>query len=88
MAAFAIDNDVPLPKRRGGRPRDSKTAEFPFAAMAVGSSFFVPGISNAVAAAANTFTFLNRHLGVRFTTRAFDQDPKTKLPGHRVWRTR
>jgi hypothetical protein len=80
-----IDDDVPLPPRKG-RGFDASATTYPFAKMRVGQSAFFPGVSGSAKFAAAEYA--RQHPEVRFETRSFDCDPKTKLPGTRVWRTK
>lgn len=86
VARFLIEGDIPLPKRKGGRPKDGQ--KFPFEKLPVSNavSFFVPGISTAVRAAASEY--MRRHPQVRFEIRGTDCDVVHQKHGHRVWRTR
>jgi hypothetical protein len=83
--AFTIDYDVPLPPKKGRRPKDEWII-WPFADMRVGASFFA-GLNHGARTAAQDFEAF--HPGTKFATRAYDDtnpDPKTKLPGIRIWR--
>ncbi len=82
---FIIDERVPIPPRKGRTPKaDWRT--WPFPDLEVGDSFFSSGVACTARFAA--LDYQKAHPGVRFTTRAFDEDPVTKLPGVRVWRIR
>jgi hypothetical protein len=81
---FPIDRDVPLPPRKGGRPKNGR--QYPFGKLGVGESFFVPGVTDSVRTAASSYQSL--HPDTRFTTRYLDNDPKYRALGVRVWRTK
>lgn len=89
---FAIDTDVPLPKRKG-RQALAATIDYPFAMMRLGAdparleSWFHAceyKSHNRVSVAASEFSRL--HPPFKFATRWFDKDPKYGVPGVRVWR--
>lgn len=82
---FTLDVGVPIPPRKGRINKDEWT-RWPFADMDVGDSFFAPGVSLGARTASQDYAWM--HPGVKFTTRSFDEDPITKLPGLRVWRIR
>ncbi|HEU4627205.1 MAG TPA: hypothetical protein VFS52_20760 [Steroidobacteraceae bacterium] len=84
---FCIDDAVPLPPKKGRRPR-SEWRQWPFAIMELGNSFFAAAMLEAISAQAAAREYEREHPDVKFATRATDCDEITKLPGVRLWRIR
>ena len=68
-AKFHIDKKVPIPDKMGGRPRI-----YPFGAMAVGDSFFVPGQSTANNSASKSAAAHGRAHNKKFTARTVTEN--------------
>lgn len=69
---YAIEKAIPLPVKFAGPSR----LVYPYAALEVGDSFFVP---------IKTFGISNRIAGRHFVSRPWTQDGKE---GRRIWRTK
>ena len=75
---FTIDNGIPVPdSARAGR--SATGSKYPFADMAVGSSFGVPDAKPSTLRSACA-VYAKKHTGVKFAIRAVEG-------GTRVWRT-
>ena len=72
MADIAVEKDVPLPAPLRG------SGKYPWRSMAVGDSFFVPGMTTA-SIAGSVHSAYKRLPGWKFTSRTVDG-------GVRVWR--
>jgi hypothetical protein len=83
---FIIDDDVPLPNLQGRAAKPQHTVRYPFEKLVRPlQSFLVRnGKSSTVSAAAANYE--RRFPQVRLSTRDFDEDPKYKVPGVRVFR--
>lgn len=85
IISWHIDRDVPIPPKPGRKLKSAWRA-WPFADMQVGDSVFFGGLLLSMAARTASQDYAARERTAKFTTRAFDKDPITKLPGVRVWR--
>ncbi len=72
---FKIDKKIPLPDHY----KTGKVSKYPFPEMKVGDSFFVPGKSTAVKAAAFNWSKRNKEGKWKFCSSARDG-------GMRIWR--
>lgn len=78
MTEFKIENDVPMPTRVRGR-----RGKYPFAALQIGESFFVPGDAKSVRHVRNAACAHARKHGGHFRG---SMRVENGVDGIRVWR--
>jgi len=76
MIDFVIEKGIPIPERRRGNLGGASN-RYPFGQMEVGDSFFCPGASSSVEAAANLY---GKRSDRKFSARYVEG-------GTRIWRT-
>jgi hypothetical protein len=87
-ATFRIDSHVPIPPRTGRKPKSVWTP-WPFWQMNAGDSFFIAREDPCARNVSQAYgEYKRQRPGTDFLMRTLDEDPVTRKPGIRVWRTK
>lgn len=94
MSDFAISNHIPVPVKRVAATRQGRKARYPFEALEVGQSFFVPNacLNKSARKDGQMIVFSavparKRHPDRKFVCRAMDESHNgVMISGVRVWR--